>query len=558
MVMESDPDGDVGPCRFGGWRRTGMSIRGHRRISVLAAAAVMCALLTGCSTATPSAPAPTTSAMPTAGAASSSPGPAPSLAAGALVARIRAGFSPDSIAATTELLAAVGVEVLPDGGGSPAMSVTGPVSTFAVSKATTEILAAEASAGRGFTGRVLDDLTGAPTTKDVLAWLGSGTSVAAVAGTALFAGVDRTAPVFTPLVLALFLADRSPRLTASLDGANRADLALSTICGPYVQAFGALTTRQGIGGPNPAELDAVTLLEDILPVLEAGQDRWYVADPPTNQWTASGGPGRTGTVTLHATNLVDQEIAAYVPCISPIPPGGKVTWTFVGDGNGIVTSEDDQLSSDPTDAVAVLTYAMSREETGASQAATSQIAVAGGYDQLELTQLQAAIMPLLVAAPTGATTLLQLMFARLEADAGAGPLLGMVPFVIPVTYHVCGAADPCASSAPSANPSIAGTWHGSWVSETYVGLTGGFTIQFAVKGTALSGMISITGTQCLSGGTISGTLAGSKITFGAVQGEETIAYSGTWSGTTMGGVWQVTVPSGAGCTNDHGSWQATR
>jgi hypothetical protein len=114
------------------------------------------------------------------------------------------------------------------------------------------------------------------------------------------------------------------------------------------------------------------------------------------------------------------------------------------------------------------------------------------------------------------------------------------------------------TAAPSAPASIAGTWHGTWASTTYVGLAGGFTLNFQQSGSSLSGTILITGSACISSATITGTLSGSQITFGAVKGAETVTYSGTWTGGAMSGAWAVTQSSGGQCTADAGSWQAAR
>lgn len=127
-----------------------------------------------------------------------------------------------------------------------------------------------------------------------------------------------------------------------------------------------------------------------------------------------------------------------------------------------------------------------------------------------------------------------------------------------LTYHDTPPPTPIPSAGPSAPASIAGTWNGTWASDQYVGLTGGFTLNFVQRGSSLSGTITINGSKCISGATISGQLSGNKISFGAVKGAETVAYEGTWSGAAMGGTWAVTQASGGECTMDSGSWQAAR
>jgi hypothetical protein len=127
-----------------------------------------------------------------------------------------------------------------------------------------------------------------------------------------------------------------------------------------------------------------------------------------------------------------------------------------------------------------------------------------------------------------------------------------------LTYHDAPPATPAPTAPPSAPASITGTWNGAWASDQYVGLTGGFTLKFTQRESALSGTITIVGSNCISGATISGQLSGNRITFGAVKGAETVAYEGTWSGAAMGGTWAVTQASGGECTLDSGSWQAAR
>ncbi|MEO8274466.1 MAG: hypothetical protein ABI620_10405, partial [Chloroflexota bacterium] len=127
-----------------------------------------------------------------------------------------------------------------------------------------------------------------------------------------------------------------------------------------------------------------------------------------------------------------------------------------------------------------------------------------------------------------------------------------------LTYHDAPPATPVPSAGPSAPTNITGTWNGQWASDQYVGLTGGFTLNFAQSGSKLTGTITIVGSACISGATISGQLSGNRITFGAVKGAETVAYEGTWSGSAMSGTWAVTQASGGECTLDSGSWQAAR
>lgn len=130
----------------------------------------------------------------------------------------------------------------------------------------------------------------------------------------------------------------------------------------------------------------------------------------------------------------------------------------------------------------------------------------------------------------------------------------------PTTAVVVATAAPTAppSAAPSAPASIAGAWKGTWTSKAYPGLTGHFTLTFGQQGTDLSGTILIAGTACIKDAVITGTLSGTTISFGAVKGAETVAYTGTWAGASMSGTWMITHGSGGACTTNSGDWAATR
>jgi hypothetical protein len=130
--------------------------------------------------------------------------------------------------------------------------------------------------------------------------------------------------------------------------------------------------------------------------------------------------------------------------------------------------------------------------------------------------------------------------------------------VVPTASAGAPAVTALPSTAPSAAASIAGTWQGTWTSKAYPGLTGHFTLMFTQQGSTLSGSISITGSGCISAATITGVINGSQLTFGVVQGAETVSYTGTWSGASMSGTWVISQGSGGACTTDSGDWAATR
>jgi hypothetical protein len=87
---------------------------------------------------------------------------------------------------------------------------------------------------------------------------------------------------------------------------------------------------------------------------------------------------------------------------------------------------------------------------------------------------------------------------------------------------------------------------------TYPDTQGTFTIEFQQDGDALSGTISIEGTPCLTGGSITGTLVGDEIEFGAVEGQVEVEYRGTVDGDRMAGTWSTD------CGDADGDWEAAR
>jgi hypothetical protein len=115
---------------------------------------------------------------------------------------------------------------------------------------------------------------------------------------------------------------------------------------------------------------------------------------------------------------------------------------------------------------------------------------------------------------------------------------------------------PSVTAVPSAAPSTVGfpaLWNGTWQDTSPDTTTAGkFVVTFTQNGAQLSGSITVTGAACLAKGTVTGTLTGSSISFGAVSGAVTITYSGTISGNTMQGTYDA--PS---CGGAKGNWSAT-
>lgn len=111
-----------------------------------------------------------------------------------------------------------------------------------------------------------------------------------------------------------------------------------------------------------------------------------------------------------------------------------------------------------------------------------------------------------------------------------------------------------ASTATPAAGQLEGTWTGTYTSKKFSSTSGGFTVVFTQSGTELSGTITLEA-GCVTSGTLSGTVTGDTIDFGAVKGQgRTVSFTGSVDGDQMKG----TYDSDASCGNDNGTWTASR
>jgi hypothetical protein len=109
-----------------------------------------------------------------------------------------------------------------------------------------------------------------------------------------------------------------------------------------------------------------------------------------------------------------------------------------------------------------------------------------------------------------------------------------------------------ATSAPAqaaAASALSGKWRGQY-SGAY---QGHFLLRWHQSGSRLTGTITLS-TPTRGTVPIHGTVQGSTIKFGTV-GSEDITYSGSVSGSSMSGSWQIKGPSGAA---GGGPWSASR
>ena len=117
---------------------------------------------------------------------------------------------------------------------------------------------------------------------------------------------------------------------------------------------------------------------------------------------------------------------------------------------------------------------------------------------------------------------------------------------------------PSASSpepAGGAASALAGTWTGTWQNVTPAPASGTFVIKWTATGSdALTGTIDVSGAGCVGNGQIAAALQGGKISFGVVQGQASVNYTGSVSGDTMSG----TYAASATCANAKGTWKASK
>ena len=152
----------------------------------------------------------------------------------------------------------------------------------------------------------------------------------------------------------------------------------------------------------------------------------------------------------------------------------------------------------------------------------------------------------------GAVVTLVLVAAACGGSGSSGAPLPTATGPVATTAPPVVTASPTPSESGAAG-AIQGPWDGTWTSTSSPGANGTFHIEFTQSGIQLNGSITIRNTPCITTGTITGALAGNRITFGAVQGAQTIDYTGTITGTSMSGTYAA--PK---CGNDVGNWHATK
>lgn len=174
-------------------------------------------------------------------------------------------------------------------------------------------------------------------------------------------------------------------------------------------------------------------------------------------------------------------------------------------------------------------------------------------------RLRAALILVLVLAAAGCSKSSPKAASTTSSTAGPGSSVASTSTTSAATPTTAATATTSASAttAPPAattggGTGLTGSWPGEWQNTTPDSSRGTFRIQWTQSGSSLSGTITITGTPCLTGGSISGSLAGSTLNFGVVTGQSQVSYTGTVSGDTMSGTYTTS------CGNAQGTWKATK
>ncbi len=125
---------------------------------------------------------------------------------------------------------------------------------------------------------------------------------------------------------------------------------------------------------------------------------------------------------------------------------------------------------------------------------------------------------------------------------------------------VAAAPEPTATQSPTPESTplgpLSGIWDGEWVNGGPVIGQGTFTLIWGQQGGKLVGSIDIDGSNCLSAGSVDGTIVGDRLRFGALEGAVTFVFEGTVDDPdTLTGTYRS---DDCGTSGAQGTWSATR
>lgn len=146
------------------------------------------------------------------------------------------------------------------------------------------------------------------------------------------------------------------------------------------------------------------------------------------------------------------------------------------------------------------------------------------------------------------TALLVLMFALVGAACGGAE---EPPGSRPSATVPASPAD--TSLTGGEGRAVQGTWDGKWSSTSDPGFGGEAHIVFTQNGNDLAGEIDVGIRRASPTARSPERCPGTRSSFGAVQAEQSVSYTGTLSGSTISGTY-----SAPDCGNGAGTWQVTK
>ncbi|MFC1788839.1 CsgG/HfaB family protein, partial [Thermodesulfobacteriota bacterium] len=108
--------------------------------------------------------------------------------------------------------------------------------------------------------------------------------------------------------------------------------------------------------------------------------------------------------------------------------------------------------------------------------------------------------------------------------------------------------DPIPPPGPS-EPNLTGVWAGTW-NDANGPDSGNISLTLTQINTTVSGTVSITGSECISTGTLSGSVSGSSLSAQIVSGSDIASFRANCTSTSMNGTLQVTSGPCAGDTGN--------
>jgi hypothetical protein len=124
---------------------------------------------------------------------------------------------------------------------------------------------------------------------------------------------------------------------------------------------------------------------------------------------------------------------------------------------------------------------------------------------------------------------------------------------VPVTLAPTATATQTPTPGTTPLGPLSGAWTGTWNNTSPITAVGKFTLAWAQQGDKLYGALSVTGSNCLRAGNVTGTVSGNRLSFGAVDGGMSIEYDGTIvDNNTLSGTYHTD------CGNSAGTWTASR